>query len=73
MTDRAVVRPTIFGKPEDQVAFMRAVEETREIVPLQIYAMVAKRNHWHFVVRPESSDLDSEFFRRLTITHTMRA
>ena len=52
---------------------MRAVEETREIVPLQIYAMVAKRNHWHFVVRPEISDPGSEFFRRLTVMHTMRA
>lgn len=29
-------------------------------------------NHWHFVVRPETSDQVSEFFRRLTVMHTMR-
>ena len=41
-------------------------------VPLPIYAMVAMPNHWHFVVRPETSDQVSEFFRRLTVMHTMR-
>ena len=29
-------------------------------------------DHWHFVVRPETSDQVSEFFRRLTVMHTMR-
>lgn len=65
-------RLTIFQKAEDYAAFMRVVEETREIVPLLIYAMVAMPNHWHFVVRPETSDQVSEFFRRLTVMHTMR-
>ena len=53
--NRAVARLTIFEKPEDYAAFMRVVEETWEIVPLPIYAMVAMPNHWHFVVRPELS------------------
>ena len=70
--NRAVARLTIFEKPEDYAAFMRVVEETREIVPLPIYARVAMPNHWHFVVRPETSDQVSEFFRRLTVMHTMR-
>jgi len=70
--NRAVARLTIFEKPEDYAAFMRVVEETREIVPLPVYAMVAMPNHWHFVVRPETSDQVSEFFRRLTVMHTMR-
>ena len=39
--NRAVARLTIFEKPEDYAAFMRVVEETWEIVPLPIYAMVA--------------------------------
>ena len=59
-------------KPEDYAAFMRVVAETWEVVPLPIYAMVAMPNHWHFVVRPETSDQVSEFFRRLTVMHTMR-
>ncbi len=70
--NRAVARLTIFENPEDYAAFMRAVAETWEIVPLPIYAMVAMPNHWHFVVRPETSDQVSEFFRRLTVMHTMR-
>lgn len=70
--NRAVARLTIFEKPEDYTAFMRVVEETWEIVPLPVYAMVAMPNHWHFVVRPETSDQVSEFFRRLTVMHTMR-
>ncbi len=70
--NRAVARLTIFEEPEDYAAFMRVVEETWEIVPLPIYAMVAMPNHWHFVVRPETSDQVSEFFRRLTVMHTMR-
>ena len=71
--NRAVARPTIFEKPEDYAALMRAVEETWQIVPLSICAMVATPNHWHFVVRPRTSDQVNEFFRRLTVMHTMRA
>ncbi len=29
-------------------------------------------NHWHFVVQPTDDKQVSEFFRRLTVTHTMR-
>ena len=70
--NRAVTRLTVFEKPEDYGAFMRVVQETWKIVPLRIYAMVAMLNHWHFVVRPETSEQVSEFFRRLTVMHTMR-
>ena len=70
--NRAVARLKIFEKPEDYAAFMRVVAETWEVVPLPIYAMVAMPNHWHFVVRPETSDQVSEFFRRLTGMHRMR-
>lgn len=70
--NRAVARLTIFEKPEDYAAFMRVLDETWQIVPLPIFAMVAMPNHWHFVVRPETSDQVSEFFRRLTVMHTMR-
>ena len=61
--NRAVARLTIFEKPEDYAAFMRVLDETWQIVPLPISAMVAMPNHWHFVVRPESPDQVSEFFR----------
>jgi putative transposase len=70
--NRAVARLTIFEKPEDYDALMRVVAETWAIVPLPIYAMVAMPNHWHFVVRPQDDEQVTEFFRRLSVTHTMR-
>jgi putative transposase len=70
--NRAVARMTIFEKPADYAAFMKAVNETWQLVPLPIFAMVVMPNHWHFVVRPTSDDQISEFFRRLTVMHTMR-
>ena len=70
--NRAVARMTIFEKPEDYLAFQRVVAETWQVVPLPILAMVAMPNHWHFVVRPDSDEQVSEFFRRLTVKHTMR-
>ena len=72
MLNRAVARLPLFVKPDDYAAFMRVLEETWDIVPLPIYAMVVMPNHWHFVVRPETSEQVSEFFRRLTVKHTMR-
>jgi len=70
--NRAVARLTVFEKPDDYEAFFRVMLETRKIVPLPIFAMVVMPNHWHFVVRPEEDDQVTEFFRRLTVTHTMR-
>jgi putative transposase len=51
---------------------MGVVCETWQLVPLSIYAVVALPNHWHFVVRSLTADLVIEFFRRLTVMHTMR-
>ena len=72
MLNRAVARLTIFEKPADYDAFMRVLDETWQEVQLPIFAMVAMPNHWHFVVRPTRDDQVSEFFRRLTVMHTMR-
>ena len=54
--NRAVARLTIFEKPADYDAFMRMLEETWEIVPLPIFAIVAMPNHWHSIVRPTTDD-----------------
>ncbi|WP_232098953.1 transposase [Gimesia aquarii] len=63
---------TLFEKPDDYAAFIRVVEETLEKIPLLIFAMFVMPNHWHFVVRPKTDTQLTEFFQRLTITHTMR-
>lgn len=65
-------RVTIFEKPEDYDAFVRAVNETWAEIPLPILAFTAIPNHWHFVVKPTTDTQVSEFFRRLAVTHTMR-
>ena len=70
--NRSVARLTIFEKPEDYDAFLRALDETWQKIPLPIFAMVLMPNHWHFVVRPAADDQVSSFFRQLTVTHTMR-
>jgi len=70
--NRSVARLTLFEKPEEYDAFMRVVEETWQKIPLPIFAMVVMPNHWHFVVKPTSDEQVSEFFRRLTVTQTMR-
>ena len=63
---------TIFERPEDYDAFLGVLEETWAVVPLPILALTVMPNHWHFVVRPEADEQVTEFFRRLTVTHTMR-
>jgi putative transposase len=70
--NRAVARLTIFEKREDYEAFLRVLDETWREVPLPVLAMVLMPHHWHFVVRPTADDQVSTFFRRLTVTHTMR-
>ena len=36
------------------------------------YLLRVMLNHWHFVIKSTSDDQLSEFFRRLTVAHTMR-
>jgi putative transposase len=67
-----VARLTLFEKPEDYDALLRVLDETWEITPLPILAMVVMPNHWHFVVRPNKPGQVSDFFRRLSVTHCMR-
>ncbi|WP_339727980.1 transposase [uncultured Gimesia sp.] len=70
--NRSVARLTLFEKPDDYAAFMQVVEETWQKNPLPIFAMSVMPNHWHFVVRPTTDTQLTEFFQRLTVTHTMR-
>jgi putative transposase len=63
---------TFFEKQEDYEAFERVLSEAFEREPLPIFAYCLMPNHWHFVVRPQTDQQVSEFFRWLTHTHTMR-
>ena len=70
--NRAVARLPLFEKAEDYRAFERVLQESFDRHPLPIYAYSVMPNHWHFVVRPETDEQLSAFFRWLTHTHTMR-
>ena len=70
--NRAVARLRLFEKPEDYEAFERVLGEAFKRHSLPIFAYCVMPNHWHFVVRPQTDEQLSEFFRWLTHTHTMR-
>ena len=53
MLNQAVARLRIFVKPNDYEAFIGVLEETRQIVPPLMFAIVSGPNHWPFVIRPE--------------------
>ena len=70
--NRSVARLTLFEKEEDYKAFERVLDEAFERTPLRILDYTIMPNHWHFVVWPEADLGVSEFFRWLTVTHSMR-
>ena len=70
--NRSVARMTVFERPADYDAFVRVIAEVHKTVPLPILAWAAMPNHWHFVVAPTEDSQVTEFFRLLTVTHTMR-
>ena len=68
--NRAVARLTIFEKPADYAAFMRVLDETWELVPLAIFCDGADAES--LALCRAADDQVSDFFRRLTVMHTMR-
>jgi hypothetical protein len=44
--NRAEARLTIFQEPDDCQAFLRVLEETCQIMPLPIFALVVMPHHW---------------------------
>ena len=71
--NRANGRLRLFKKAADFQAFERILADVFEWVPLRILAYTLMGNHWHFVVWPKRGQDDevSEFFRRLTVTHSI--
>ena len=72
--NRANGRLRLFKKQADFLAFEQILTETFERVPLRILGYTLMANHWHFVVwtRQGQDGQVSDFFRRLTLTHSMR-
>src|SRR5688572_12439974 len=72
--NRANGRLRLFKKEADFLAFEQVLAEAFERVPLRILGYTVMGNHWHFVVWPRKGQDDevSEFFRWLTVTHSLR-
>jgi putative transposase len=72
--NRANGRLRLFKKDADFVSFEEVIAETLERLPLRILSYAVMSNHWHFVVWPKRGQdgLVSDFFRRLTLTHSQR-
>lgn len=64
----------LFTRQADFLAFDEILAEVFERVPLRILGYTVMANHWHFVVWPRKGQDDqvSDFFRRLSLTHSMR-
>jgi putative transposase len=62
----------LFEKDDDHEAFEQALLEAWQRVGIRILGYVVMPDHWEFVVWPKTDEQTSEFFYRLTLTHTMR-
>ena len=71
--NRAVARDPIFKKPNDYLAFERALGEVYERLPMRVLGYCLMPNHWHLVLWPAEDGTLSEFMRLLTVTHTAPA
>jgi putative transposase len=72
--NRANGRLRLFRKEADYLAFEKVLAQACQRVPLRILGYTIMPNHWHFVVWPRRGHDDevSEFFRWLTVTHSLR-
>jgi REP-associated tyrosine transposase len=70
--NRGVGRMTLFRSRGDYLAFLHALVETLDVVPMRILAFCIMPNHWHLVLWPESDGDLARFMMRLTITHVRR-
>jgi putative transposase len=70
--NRANARSRIFEKDLDYEAFIRVIEETAKLVPVEIFAYSIMPNHWHMVLRPTKDRELGNFVQRLTTTHVRR-
>ena len=70
--NRAVGRKTLFRSDRDYAAFLRALLDTLELVPMRILFYCVMPNHWHLVLWPQKDGELARFMLRLTITHVRR-
>lgn len=70
--NRANGRVGIFETAEDYEIILKALEEVKEVIPIDIFSFCIMPNHWHFSVRPKEDGDMGEFFGKCTQKITQR-
>ena len=74
-TTRSIVvttaHPSFFDE-EDYHAFLRALRQTQERYPFELFAYTLMTNHFHLVLRPALGQSISRILQSLTVAHTWR-
>jgi putative transposase len=64
-------RQSVFHKPEDFQAFLRALAELKERLPFELYGYCLLNNHFHLLLRPTGATI-SRIVQSLLVSHTQR-
>src|SRR5688572_1014542 len=70
--NRAAGRAALFRHDDDYAAFVRALAETVDRVPMRVCGYCLMPNHWHLALWPAADGALARFMQRLTITHVRR-
>jgi putative transposase len=69
--NRAVARLPLYQKDGDYQAFERILAQALQRLPIRLLAICLMPNHWHMVLWSYNDGDLSEFFRWLTVTHSI--
>ena len=70
--NRGARRLPLFDHADDYAAFLRALNDAQDRIPLRLLCYVLMPNHWHLVVWPAHDDELARFMAWLTSTHSRR-
>ena len=70
--NRAAGRMKLFRDDADYAAFIRALAETIERIPMRVCGYCLMPNHWHLALWPARDGELPRFMQRLTTTHVRR-
>lgn len=72
VVNRSNARWTIFKTDKDYQNVLDSLEETLEMIPIDIFSFCLMPNHWHFSVRPKQDGDMGKFFGKFTQKATQR-
>ncbi len=70
--NRSNARWDIFKIDKDFQGVLKSLQETLELIPIDIFAFCVMSNHWHFIVKPKTNGDMGQFFGKFTQKATQR-